>query len=129
MKLSLYLLLLLLLPVPAAYGMDGVLEEEVAHLLMYVEQSDCTFIRNGKTYSASEAREHIGRKYNYIKGRISSTEQFITYGASKSSITGKKYTIECGGVSMPSGQWLRDELAVFRKKRTTDSGITGEAGQ
>ena len=122
-------ILLLFLFIPGAHGSDGVFEQEVAHLLTFVEQSDCTFIRNGKDYSSAEARAHINKKYNYIKKRISSAEQFITYGASKSSITGKKYTVDCDGVSMTSGQWLRDELAAFRKSSAAASGTATQTGQ
>lgn len=125
----LYVILFLLLFVPEAFGNDPAFEEEVAHLLTFVEQSDCTFFRNGKAYSSIEARAHIDNKYNYIKGRISSAEQFITYGASKSSITGKKYTVDCEGATMTSGQWLGEELAAFRKNRATASGTTGKTSQ
>ncbi|MGB3649149.1 MAG: DUF5329 family protein, partial [Desulfobulbales bacterium] len=43
--------------------------EEIASLLLLVEQSGCTFIRNGKHYDAPEARKHIAKKYNYFKDR------------------------------------------------------------
>jgi len=117
MKWPLCLLALLLLPAAAIYADDRVWEEEVAHLLNYIEHSACTFIRNGTSYTSADARSHIERKYNHIKNRIASAEQFITYGASKSSITGNRYLVECNGVTVPSGPWLRDELAAFRKAR------------
>ena len=36
--------------------------EEIASLLLFIEQSECTFIRNGKHYDALKAREHIEKK-------------------------------------------------------------------
>ena len=58
---------------PASAGTDG----EIDHLLAFVDSSGCTYVRNGKEYSPAEAREHIGRKYDYIRDRISTTELFI----------------------------------------------------
>ncbi len=90
---------------------------EINHLLAFIETSNCTFTRNGKTYPPAKAREHIGAKYEYLKNRIESAEQFIAYGASKSSITGKKYSVTCDGVSLPSEQWLTTELHKFREQQ------------
>lgn len=115
MRPYLFLMLCLVLPVSGAHGSESGFEDEVAHLLAYIEQSDCTFIRNGKAYASAEARAHIDRKYRAIKSRISSAEQFITYGASTSSITGETYRVDCGGASMASGDWLRGELEAYRK--------------
>lgn len=97
---------------------------EISHLLAFIETSDCTFTRNGKSYPPAKAREHIGAKYDYLKNRIDSAEQFILYGASKSSITGEKYTVTCDGVSLPSEQWLTTELHRFRENQTGAATIT-----
>lgn len=88
--------------------------EEIASLLNFVEQSKCTFIRNGKEYDSFEARQHIEKKYNYYKERISSVEDFIRYAAEKSSITGKPYRVLCDGVHMNSSDWLNAELDEVR---------------
>ena len=40
-------------------------ELEIKHIIEYIESSNCTFIRNGKEYSAKEALEHILNKYKY----------------------------------------------------------------
>ena len=92
-------------------------QEEVVHLLDYIAQSDCRFIRNDKVYDAEEARDHINKKYEFVKQRISSTEQFITYAASKSSMTGKKYQVICGETTMLSKEWLEEELRAYRGNR------------
>ena len=97
-----------------AVGGDRDWQQEVAHLLTFIEDSNCSFIRNGKVYDAEQAREHISKKYEYVKKRISSTEQFITYAASKSSITGNVYQVTCGEMTVPSSEWLAEELLSYR---------------
>jgi hypothetical protein len=95
---------------PAAAGTN----EEIDHLLAFVGSSGCTFVRNGKQYDPAEAREHIERKYDHIKDRISTSEGFIRYAATESSISGKPYTVICKGEEEPSANWLQQELARYR---------------
>ena len=90
--------------------------EEIASLLLFVEQSGCTFIRNGKHYDAPEARKHIAKKYNYFKDRIHTAEEFIQYSATKSTMSGQPYRVVCNGEGMTSSDWL---LAELDKVRTT----------
>ena len=89
--------------------------EEIASLLLFIEQSECTFIRNGKHYDALKAREHIEKKYTYYKERITTAEDFILYSATKSSITGEPYRVICNGVNMLTADWLNVELADRKK--------------
>ena len=106
------LLMLLFSNISSAAGTT----EEIASLLIFIEQSECTFIRNGKHYDALEAREHIEKKYEYYKKKIKTAEDFIQYSATKSSLTGKYYKVLCNGVRMNSSDWLKDELAKMRKR-------------
>lgn len=106
------LALLVLLPsLPAAAGT----EEEIAHLLSYIEQSECLFVRNGKEYSSSEGLAHIERKYDHVRKRVGSAEDFIEYAASRSSMTGTGYLVRCGAEEVASAAWLKEELARFRE--------------
>ncbi len=89
--------------------------QEIEHLLNFVASSGCSFERNGNTYDAIEARAHIERKYDYIKKRIHTTEEFIRYAASESSISGKKYHATCNGETLTSEKWLNTELQNYRK--------------
>jgi len=43
-----------------------------------------------------EAVAHIQRKYDYYRDNINSAENFIRLSASKSTVTRRAYTIECG---------------------------------
>jgi hypothetical protein len=89
---------------------------EVEHLISYLENSDCVMIRNGKVYSGSEGAKHVRRKYEYYRKKLSSTEQFIELSASRSSMSGKDYTVECPGEPvMTSSEWLHSELTSFRQ--------------
>jgi len=90
--------------------------EEIESLLLFIEQSECTFVRNGNHYDTLKAREHIEKKYAYYKERITSTEDFIQYSATKSSITGEPYMVICNGVNMATSDWLKAELAELRKR-------------
>jgi len=91
------------------------IEVEINHLLQFIGSSNCTFIRNGESYPSAEAKLHINKKYNYVKSKVNSAEDFIKYAATKSSMTGKYYTIICGVEEKTSKQWLLDELAAYRK--------------
>jgi len=89
---------------------------EIKHLIEYIENSKCTFIRNGKEYNAEEALTHIQNKYEYAKRWIKSAEDFIKYTMTKSSMSGQPYTVWCDGKKILSAEWLTAELKRFRKK-------------
>ena len=90
-------------------------EVEINHLLQFIGSSNCTFIRNGEHYPSAEAKLHINKKYNYVKSKVNSAEDFIKYAATKSSMSGKYYNVICGEEEKTSKQWLLDELAAYRK--------------
>ena len=91
-------------------------EAEIQHLLNYVENSQCLFIRNGSTHKSADAKAHIMKKYNYYKSRIDNAEEFIEYSATKSTMSGKKYKVRCDGKEYLTAQWLNDELNNYRNK-------------
>jgi hypothetical protein len=98
-------------PGPSHAGMAS----EIDHLLAYIETSGCTFNRNGTIHNSQDASEHIRKKYTHTKRYIKTTEDFIQYAATKSSISGKPYQVTCEGFEIPTAKWLADELARFRK--------------
>jgi len=92
-------------------------QPEVEHLLDFVRQSDCVLIRNGSEYSGKKGVSHIQKKYDYFKDDITTTEAFIKYSATKSTMSGKYYTIRCPGKKeMRTQDWLLNELKNFRQK-------------
>jgi hypothetical protein len=90
-------------------------DQEITYLLEFIEQSGCQFDRNGSVHDPAEARSHIEMKYDYAKKWISTTEDFIEYTATKSSMSGKLYHVVCNGERIPSGEWLLQALAEYRK--------------
>ncbi len=92
------------------------MKEEISHLLEYISSSGCTFIRNSSGHTAEEAIEHIQKKYDYFKSRIKTTEDFIKYAATKSTLSGKLYKVRCSGMEIPCADWLKTELDRFRGK-------------
>ena len=88
--------------------------DEIEHLLSFVVSSGCSFERNGNSYDSTEARAHIQRKYDHLKNKISSTEDFIRYAASKSSMSGRQYHSTCNGQTITSEDWLTTELKRYR---------------
>ena len=92
------------------------MDSEIDYLLATIETSNCTFIRNGKSHNNTEAGAHIRRKYSHIKNRVKTTEDFIRYAATKSSMSGKPYQIICSGKKMATAEWLIQELDRFRNR-------------
>jgi len=87
----------------------------VEHLLEFVRQSDCVMIRNGSEHIGEEAVSHIQKKYDYFEDDITTTEAFIEYSATKSTMSGKYYTVKCpDGKEMHTQDWLLEELEAFR---------------
>jgi hypothetical protein len=89
--------------------------EEITHLLDFVEKSPCSFIRNGVSYPAKEAKAHLERKYAQARDRIKTAEDFIDHVASRSGTSGKPYLVRCGGgETRQSAEWFRSELQRLR---------------
>ena len=117
---------MLLLILPSATVVAGT-EEEIAHLLLYIEQSDCLFIRNGQEHDSVEGLAHIQKKYDYVKKRIKRAEDFIEHAASKSSLSGKVYMVRCADEEIPTADWLGAELARFRQSAEEEKKVPAPA--
>ena len=105
-------LLICLLP-PGARADEA--PAEIDYLLNTIGSSDCTFIRNGKQHNAQDAEAHLRMKYRRGKRYAPTSEKFIERLASKSSMSGKLYYIECESeVRKAFGQWLMQRLNEYR---------------
>ncbi len=103
-----------------AGGMPPLSEAEVTHLLSYLEQSGCSFGRNGDWHSSKDAAKHLSDKKAYLvnQGSIASAEAFIARAATKSYMSGSPYLVRCAGMPVSeSGPWLSQELTRFRQSR------------
>lgn len=116
------LLFISILPVSAyAKEIPAQIQDQIDHLLVFIADSECKFMRNGKWYDSSEAAKHIKRKFEYVRDKdlVSSAEDFVKYSATKSSLSGRKYRVKCGGdPEKDSSDWLRSELSTYRSSRT-----------
>lgn len=93
---------------------------EISHLLSFVKNSSCKINRNGKIYEGSDAASHIQKKYDYFKNDIETTEQFIELSATKSTLSGKYYTVKCGDTEpIKTREWLLIELSSYRDNGNT----------
>lgn len=90
-------------------------EKEVQYLLDFVKNSHCIINRNGTDYPAEKGIDHIQKKYDYFRDDIHSTEDFIEYSATKSTMSGKYYTVTCPDKeTIKTRDWLMQELKRFR---------------
>jgi len=90
-------------------------QKAIEFLLSSVERSDVTFIRNGKSYSPTEAAAHLKAKYDYFKRDIATPEDFIRLAGSKSELSGKPYQVQTrDGQRVTSAEWLLRVLGEYR---------------
>jgi len=93
-------------------------QHEVQHLISFVRNTSCQIDRNWTNHNGLEAIAHIQQKYAYYKDDISTTEQFIEYSASKSTMTGMDYLVKCADQSpVKTRGWLLQELQRYRAQR------------
>ena len=90
-------------------------EREITALIEFVEKSQCAFHRNGKMYTSEQAASHLRLKWSKGERYAKSAEAFIDNLASKSSWTGKPYSIECKPEAKRDiNSWLKAELVNLR---------------
>jgi len=90
---------------------------EVTYLLEYLRTSGCEMERNGKKHNSENAYAHVKKKYEYFRDKIKTSEDFVEYSASKSTMSGKYYHVFCGRESAERTQdWLLEELRRYRAK-------------
>ncbi|MCC7036762.1 MAG: DUF5329 family protein [Alphaproteobacteria bacterium] len=112
--------LLVLLPPRAQAAPDARENLAITHLMQYVRESGLQFIRNSKSYSAGDAADHMQKKLDYARDRLTTADEFIDYVASRSSITNLPYyVVTADGKKQELGPWLYAELDKFRAAQTT----------
>jgi hypothetical protein len=91
---------------------------EVNHLLVFVKNSGCIISRNGTDHPAVKGISHIEKKYDYFRDDIKSTEEFIEYSATKSTMSGDYYMVSCPGKeAIRTQDWLMSELKRYRSEK------------
>ncbi|MEH6549675.1 MAG: DUF5329 domain-containing protein [Pseudomonadales bacterium] len=109
-----YLLLTVTANAFAATEQEIATDQEITHLLDFVEHSRCNFNRNGTVHKSLEARQHMELKYGYAKRWVGTAEDFIKYTATQSTISKRPYHVVCDGQQIPSAEWLIGELKKYR---------------
>lgn len=115
--LTLTLLLVMNLGLPwNAVAEPDQADAEIQYLLTFVADSGCTFVRNGDAHDSADAADHLRLKYDRGGRYADTAENFIDRLASGSSWSGKPYTVTCGEVTEPSGEWLHRALDAYRQQ-------------
>jgi hypothetical protein len=98
-----------------AIAENSQMQAEIDHLISHIRHSNCRFIRNDTEHRSEAAVAHIMKKFNYFESKITTTEEFIEYCATKSTLSGKPYKISCPDQeTVESRHWLLMELKTFR---------------
>jgi len=114
MKNIIIIFVLCFYALPAIAG-DEQLQSGIDHLITYIQNSNCKFIRNGKAHTPDEALKPILKKYDHFKAKIKTAEDFIDLCATKSILSHQPYKIGCPGQEwVESKHWLLKELKGFR---------------
>ena len=89
---------------------------EISGLMDVLTHSGCRFQRNGSWHDAVEARAHLQRKYDYLLKRdtVDTAEQFIERAASRSSMSGRAYRVQCNGREQDAASWFNGQLKRLR---------------
>jgi hypothetical protein len=100
-------------------------EADIQYLVDFVANSNVTFIRNAKEYTAEEAAQHMMKKYAHFRDEITTAEDFIRLAATKSLISGEPYLVQTqAGKEMRSDDWLHEILEDYRKSKPQDLPIS-----
>lgn len=117
-KIAAALIFFICLATPA-WGQRDVEQEKIAYLVAFVANlKDATFIRNGASYDAEHAAEHLRLKLRYVGDRVKTAEDFITYCATRSSMSGARYEIKFhDGRTIDSATFLQAKLGEYEAEK------------
>jgi len=97
------------------FGQQDVEQTKIEYLISSIaDLHDARFIRNGSQYDSKRAADHLRVKLQYARGRVKTAEDFITYCATGSSLTGGAYQIQfADGHILAAAMFLRERLASY----------------
>lgn len=102
--------------------------QRIEALLGVIGDADVTFVREGEEYAAKAAVEHIREKYRRAGGKVDTLDRFIDEVASKSSTTGRPYSIRLlDGTTMPAADWLRLQVKALEQAAAGKRGDNAPA--
>lgn len=91
-------------------------KEKIEQLIKCIEcLKDAKFIRNGSTYDAPKAAEHLRLKWKKGGSSVKTANDFINKLASESSMSGEPYyIIYNNGTKIPSKDFLNKKLKEIK---------------
>ncbi len=116
---ALLTLLLVLLPLThlTAAQMSQPEINKARELLDAIGKSGLIFIRNGKEYTAVEAKDHLKTKLDWARDKVSTAQEFVEKVASRSLMTGEPYLIKLPDArTLPAREWLLQELGRIEEE-------------
>ncbi|HUL18756.1 MAG TPA: DUF5329 family protein, partial [Steroidobacteraceae bacterium] len=107
--------ILVLVPPAQAQAPPPTQTQRIDYLISSVESMGAAqFIRNGTTYDAKAAADHLRLKRRMAGASCATAENFIRYCATQSSVSGKPYEIRLpDGTVVSSAAFLQGKLADF----------------
>ena len=98
-----------------AIGQQDLEQHKIEYLINSIaDLHGARFIRNGSEYDSKRAADHLRVKLQYARGRVNTAEDFITYCATGSSVTGGAYQIQfADGRIVATAVFLRERLAEY----------------
>ncbi|HNO78543.1 MAG TPA: DUF5329 family protein [Phycisphaerae bacterium] len=85
--------------------------DKIEFMLNAIDQSEFTFIRNGKPFDGQSAAKHLRNKLATSPTPVTKVDAFIEDFASRSSMTDEPYKVlTADGRELELGQWLRSLL-------------------
>jgi hypothetical protein len=110
----------LLAGLASAQAPTPVATREIEGLFAALAASDCRFQRNGRWYDATRATKHLRRKFDWLRERelVPDAENFIARAATRSSLSGEAYRVQCGEAApRASADWFGERLQQLRAVR------------
>jgi hypothetical protein len=94
-------------------------KQKIELLIRYIEGlKGAEFIRNGTGHSPTEAAAHLRLKYSKAGNKVKTATDFINICASRSSTSGKDYTIKTAdGRERTSREVLLEQLKIIEARR------------
>lgn len=121
-KTILYILFLTCICIPTGAQTKQYPISEVAKTELLIKSIETLngahFVRNGMTYDAKSAANHLRMKWSKAGSKIKTANDFIEKIATKSSVTGELYLIKMAdGVTIETGKYLKNKLLEIENKK------------
>jgi hypothetical protein len=89
---------------------------KIEKLLEALASSSDTVTRNGSDYTGKQAADHLRSKWSSAGERVKTARDFIDGLASKSSFSGKPYTVKgADGKTVNAAEWFNQQLKLIEE--------------